>query len=149
MRRFILLLASLLLVLSFSTLAAQDTPTPAPSTTTNSISSLEVVDSLPFVGEELQLDEPIQLFFNRALDCATAASAVSLTPTIAGDVTCNADDSSLTFKPSAPFSRDASYILQLSDALRGQDGAQLAEPYKLNLNTVGFLTVSDVLPRSD
>src|SRR5262245_62129220 len=108
MRRFILLLASLLLILSFSTLAAQDTPTPAPATTTNNLSALEVVDSLPFVGEELQLDEPIQLFFNRPVNCDTAASAVSLTPAVAGDVTCSADDSSLTFKPSAPFSRDTS-----------------------------------------
>ena len=145
MRRFICLLLSLLFVLSFSTLAAQETPTPAPSA--NGTTTLEVVDSLPFVGEELQLDEPIQVFFNRPLDCDTAASALTLTPTVPGTVTCSDADSSLTFKPSAPFSRDASYTLQISAALRGQDGAQLAEPYKLNLNTVGYLTVSDVLPR--
>src|SRR6185503_3531965 len=100
MRRFIVLLLSLLFVLSFSTLVAQDTATPAPSANTTSLSALEVVDSLPFIGEELQLDEPIQLFFNRPVDCDTAASAVSLTPTIPGEVTCSADDSSLTFKPS-------------------------------------------------
>ncbi|MBZ0290138.1 MAG: Ig-like domain-containing protein, partial [Anaerolineae bacterium] len=44
--------------------------------------------------------------------------------------------------------RDASYTLQISDALRAEDGAPLAEPYKLDLSTVGYLTVSDVLPRN-
>src|SRR5690349_16979285 len=107
MRRFTVLLLGLLFILSFSSLAAQEAPTPV-SSTSGTTSLLEVVDSLPFVGEELQLDEPIQVFFNRPVNCDTAMASVSLTPAVAGAVTCSADDSSVTFQPSALLTRDTS-----------------------------------------
>jgi alpha-2-macroglobulin len=144
MRRFTLLLLSLLFVLSFSNLVAQDTPA-----SQSLVAPLEVVDTLPFVGEELDLQSPIQVFFDRPVDCDTAQAAVSLNPSVAGTVTCNNDDSSLTFTPSGPFKRDGAYTLTISDGLRGQDGSALAEPFTLELNTIGYLAVTDVLPRND
>lgn len=105
---------------------------------------LQVVDSAPLVGEELALDDPITLFFDRDLDCATVETAFSITPQVDGDLTCDA--TRLTFTPSNGFDSATTYTVTLDESLRGADGAQLLEPYTLMLATTGFLQVTQVLP---
>lgn len=136
--RFTLLLVALLLVLSVSSLAAQDTPPPT--------APLQVVDTTPFLGEELGLQSEIVVFFNRPLDCASAQTAFSIAPTIAGSVSCDDATSSLRFTPSESFARAADYTVTISTAVQGQDGSKLVDTFTLELNTIGYLTVSDVLP---
>ena len=117
---------------------------------------LEVIDSTPFVGEELGLSKPIELFFDRPIDCGSlSAGDVQLLPVgestpVTGTVTCNADRASLTFTPEVELPRATAYQLVVSPAaLTGIDGAVLGETYSLDLNTTGFLTVSDVLPADE
>src|SRR5262249_48521573 len=132
MRRFIavVLVLGALVSLNLYQLAAQDQ---------NSASVLQVVDSAPVAGEELDLQAPITPYFDRPIDCGTAASAFSITPPVQGSVACGTGDTSLVFTPSQPYTRAAEYTVTLSTALKGKDGAQLLEPYTLKLMSVGFL----------
>ena len=137
MRR--LMLIALTLLLSASGLAAQDAaqPTGLP---------LQLVDTMPFVGQELGLQEAITLYFDRPVDCGTAISSLAITPPVAGEVVCDAAERSLSFKPGELYQRGTAYTLALGAGLRSQDGGGLLEPLTLQFQTVGYLGVSDVLP---
>ncbi|MEZ4670447.1 MAG: Ig-like domain-containing protein [Anaerolineae bacterium] len=138
MRRLgIALILSLLMVLTASTLEAQQT---------QPVATLRVVDSIPFAGQELPSQSDIILFFNQPLNCNTASSAFSLTPPVQGSVSCDDNDSSLHFSPSEALQRATSYTVAVSGTLQGRDGAVLPEPFSLQFNSIGYLSVSDVLP---
>ncbi|MBI5669953.1 MAG: Ig-like domain-containing protein [Chloroflexi bacterium] len=140
MRRFIPALLVLLMLLSLTSLSAQETPASP---------GLQLVDSDPFSGQELRLQSSIVLYFDRPVDCATAESAITISPNVTGDITCSDAEASVTFTPSQPFERATNYTLTIRDALRAQDGTALAEPVTLELTTTGYLTVADVLPAPD
>jgi alpha-2-macroglobulin len=137
MRRFLVILTVALALLSVSGLFAQDEPV------TTGI-PLQIVDSSPFAGEELALDDTIVLYFDRPVDCDSARDAISITPAVAGSLEC--DDASLQFIPDAGFDRATTYTIQVKDTLHAQDGGTLLEPFTLELSTIGYLMVSDVLP---
>ncbi len=80
------------------------------------------------------------------VDCASAQTAFHLDPSVAGGVTCSDADVSLTFTPAAPYAPDTSFTLTLDTSLKAQDGSTLAEPYTLQLSTVGAPKVVQVLP---
>src|SRR5262245_56013335 len=111
MRRFLIIVPIALALLSVSGIFAQDEPAGIP---------LQLVDSSPFGGEELALDDTITLYFDRSVDCDTARDAVSITPVVAGRLEC--DDASLQFVPDVGFDRATTYTLQVKDTLRAQDG---------------------------
>lgn len=136
MRRFAFLTLSLLVLLTASTLLAQDQP---PAT-------LRVIDSLPLAGQELGASSEVVLYFNRPVNCDTAQRAVSIAPAVQGTITCDPSDSSVRFTPSAAYERGATYTLTVSTDIRGEDGSGLGEAFILKLNSLGFLSVSDVLP---
>jgi alpha-2-macroglobulin len=141
MRRFILLLGAILALLSVTAIAAQqEEPTTSPTI------PLEIIDSDPLSGEELELNSSITLYFDRPVNCDTAQQALSLEPVVAGTVTCNEADSSVTFTPEGEYERGAAYKLTVSDAIRAQDGGTLEEAFELEFNSVGFLGISQVLP---
>ena len=129
-----MILSAALVLLSVSGIVAQDEPG----------IPLQIVDALPFPGEELGLDEPITLFFDRPVDCEAARNAISIMPTVSGSFEC--EDEIVRFVPDAPFERATTYTVQVKDTLRAQDGGQLLEPFTLELSTVGNLIVSEVLP---
>jgi alpha-2-macroglobulin len=131
------LMLGLLMVLTASTLQAQQTQPGA---------TLRVVDSIPFAGQELASQSEIVLFFNQPLNCDTAKSAFTITPAVAGSVSCNDSDSSLRFAPSEALQRATSYTVTVSGGVQGQDGATLAEPFSLQFNSLGYLNIADVLP---
>jgi len=108
---------------------------------------MQVVDSEPLTGQELGLDDSISLYFDHLLDCTTIGSAFSITPSIAGDLAC--DGASLTFTPDNEFERASTYRITINDQLRSAEGAALLESYFLELNTVGFLAVSETFPAPD
>jgi uncharacterized protein YfaS (alpha-2-macroglobulin family) len=149
MRRFSLVLLTLLILLSVSLLAAQEQPTLSPP----SSSPLTVIETSPFIGQEIGLDQPIQIYFDRPLDCASlSAGDVNMLPAdgvapIQTNVTCGEDGQSLVLTPAQPLGRAQSLNLTINPAaVRGVDGAQLAEPFTLGLTTVGYLKVSDTIP---
>jgi uncharacterized protein YfaS (alpha-2-macroglobulin family) len=126
-----------LVALSVPGLAAQPQPP-------NTDLPLQVIDTVPLAGQELGPVEPITVFFDRPLDCATAAAAVSLEPALAGSVACAG--ASLTWTPDAPYPNASQLKLTVADSLRAADGAALVEPFTLELTTISNLAVAEVLP---
>lgn len=141
MRRLMLILGILMALLSVSTLAAQQEE---PGTLSNI--PLQVIDSDPLSGEEVELDSSITVYFDRPVDCDTAQPSVTIEPAVPGTITCNEADSSVTFTPDDAYERGQAYKLIVSDTIRAQDGGALEESFDLEFNTIGFLGVSQVLP---
>ena len=129
-----ILIVLLGLVLSVPGLAAQ----------TPDSGSLQVIDSIPLSGQELGLEESITVFFDRPVDCASAATAITVAPSVDGEVTC--DGTSATFVPATAWQDATSYTLTVAPSINAQDGSGLSEPFSLVLNTIGNLVVSEVLP---
>ena len=134
MRRLTIILTGLLVILSVSGLAAQD----------NATVPLQVIDTSPLSSEELGLHDAISLFFDRPLNCATASTAVTITPAV--ETTTDCEGSTLTITPSTGFQTATTYTLTVGTSLLGDDRAALAEPFTLQLNSIGDLAVSEVLP---
>lgn len=107
-----------------------------------------IMETLPFEGEELQLDQSVTLYFNQAMDKESVEAALSVAPETAqlGTLTWE-DDLSLTVSGEWP--RDALLELTIGTEATSADGTPLEEPYKLNYQTVGFLEVVEVLPTAD
>ncbi|MEM9954422.1 MAG: Ig-like domain-containing protein [Chloroflexota bacterium] len=148
MRRFALLAVVVVIILSVTIpqlLAQQDNNDAVVQQSTNS--ALQLVDTEPLTGAELGLEMPITLYFDRPVDCSTVGNGLTISPPIAGTVTC--DDTTLTFTPDGAFDRANTYTLQLDSAIRGQDGAQLFEAVSLNFDTVGFVQVSETFPATE
>jgi len=108
---------------------------------------LQVVDTEPLIGQELTLSESITIFFDRPIDCATVPTAFSIVPQVAGDLSC--DENAFTFIPTENYERANTYVVQLETTLLGADGAQLLDPFVLELDTIGFLAVSETFPVDD
>lgn len=138
MRRIVFFVAALIVLgLTVPQLVAQQN-----DGVTNPV--MQVVDSEPLRGQELGLSDSISLYFDHLLDCTTVGSAFSITPSIAGDLSC--DGASLTFTPDNEFERANTYRIILNDELRSVDNAALLETYVLELDTVGFVAVSETFP---
>ncbi|MBZ0306135.1 MAG: Ig-like domain-containing protein, partial [Anaerolineae bacterium] len=104
-----------------------------------------VMETLPFAGEELQLDQTITLYFNQAMDRESVENALSIVPDTASTLTWE-DDTTLTISPSESWPRDALLEVTISTEAATTDGTPLEEPYKLTYQTVGYLQVVEVLP---
>ncbi|MBZ0298006.1 MAG: Ig-like domain-containing protein [Anaerolineae bacterium] len=135
MRRFLLVAGLVLVLLSVSGLAAQQEAAG---------DLLQLVDSAPLSGEELGRQESIMLYFDMPVDCDSAQTAITLEPAVSGDVTC--DGQVVTFTPSQAYQDATDYTLTVSDAIRGQNGAALAESVELIFSTIDALAVTEVLP---
>jgi uncharacterized protein YfaS (alpha-2-macroglobulin family) len=134
-RSLLLILTLLVSLLSFTGLAAQDQSSDNP---------LQLLETYPLVGQELELRADILLYFDRPLDCATVAGAVTISPSVAGETSCT--NSTVRFTPNEDYARATNYTLSVNTALRGVDGAALVEPVNLELNSIGYLQVSQMLP---
>ncbi len=141
MRRFALLMAiGLLMSMSAPTLFAQQTQT-------STSAALRVVNASPATGQELGKQTPIILSFNQPVNCDTATAAFSITPGVAGSVTCDEAQSSITFTPSADYTHGTAYTVSVSTGLQAKAGGALVGPYIVELNGQGYLAVTDVLPK--
>lgn len=132
---FVILMA--LVPLSLPGFAAQQTPE-------SEALPLTVIDTNPLAGQELGADDAITVFFDLPLNCESAEGAVSITPEVEGAVEC--DGMSLTFTPSQPYEPATTYILAVAAGVQAAAGGSLAEDFTLELETVGNLAVSEVLP---
>src|SRR5687768_7911626 len=130
------LVAAVLLSMPFNLLAQEPTPERL----------LRVIETSPLPGEEYVSGTPIVFFFDAALDCTTATQDV-IDSSVPGELTC--EGSSLTFTPEADLQAGESYDFAISDALHSADGAPLAEPYSLTIDTRGYLEVTSVTPAED
>jgi len=105
-----------------------------------------VVETLPFQGEELLLDQAVTLYFDQAMNRAAVESALqSSAPTL---LTWQ-DDLTLVIAPENAWERDQQLTFTLATDAANADGVTLADPIEISFQTIGFLQVSQVLPAPD
>jgi hypothetical protein len=126
MRRFAPLMI-ILVLLSVGGIAAQENPTPSDSS-----GALQVVDTDPLPGQELDQEQDIRVYFDRRLDCATVAGAASISPVIEGEFRCDADEMAVVFVPDEAYAPATTYTITLDTSLQGDDGGRWSKPSPWN-----------------
>lgn len=106
-----------------------------------------VIETVPFIGEELLLDQTITLYFDQAMDQASVEDALTLRPdpALLGELAWE-DDLTLTITPAETWPRDTELIFSIGTSATTADGAAFEDDYKLTYNTIGYLSIAEVLP---
>ncbi len=109
-----------------------------------------VVHRSPGRGEELPLDRPIELVFDRPMDHTSVDQALVVSVSAdSGEVlegkTEWADDRTVRFKPTG-LARDTRYHVFLGQEARSREGVPLDKDYDFRFNTVGLLEVTQTIP---
>jgi hypothetical protein len=126
------------------------TPTPLPDYVSPPAGSIPpfVLERSPEQGEELAVDQPIRLVFDRSMDRASVEGALVVSvdggETVSGEFEW-VSDRAVAFKPRG-LARDTRYHLYLGQGAKSQDGAPLDGAYRFKFNTTGYLEVTQVIP---
>lgn len=132
------------------------TPTSQPDTPT--VSGIDPADidwspSLLFVDPdtrgELPLDQPITLRFDQPMDQDSVENGLQLATAEGRAVNGRFDwprADTVVFTPASQLQRATHYKLTLADSISGQNGQALATPIDLDLQSLGYLAVSQVIP---
>jgi uncharacterized protein YfaS (alpha-2-macroglobulin family) len=146
----VLVLALTALACSFPGCGQQGTPQPTPRPTVD-VASLppttpRIVAQRPYPGEELPLDGSIDIYFDQPMDKASVEAALRFEPSLQFTLLW-VDDSTLRVTPAAgQLQRAARYSVIVGAGARSADGLQLAEDTAFEVQTVGFLEVSEIIP---
>ena len=114
-------------------------------TTSTEVAPPRVIETSPVRGEELAVDGTVALVFDRPMDRASVESAVNIVPAVAGQWQWTSD-TTIRFAPAELWTRDVAYTVSVGATARDATGIPLAEPFSLRLRTVGFLTVTQMIP---
>ena len=120
--------------------------TPAPPTPTPQPLPPAIVESDPPLGGEVHLDGPITLYFNQEMDRTSVESALRMQPELSGQFTWR-DDATLVIAPAAPLAPESQITLNLEPGARSRRGLSLTDPVSLSFRTVGYLRLSQTLPK--
>jgi hypothetical protein len=109
-----------------------------------------VIQRSPGRGEELGLDQSIELVFDRPMNRASVADALVVSVSADGGKTLGGefnwiDDRTVRFTPD-DLARDTRYHVYLDQEARSQAGTPLDGDYRFSFNTVGFLEVTQTIP---
>ncbi len=104
-----------------------------------------VIQRTPERGQELPLEGPVELVFDRAMDQAAVENAFRIAPEVAGRFEWP-DERTVRFYPAEPLARSTTYKVSLGMEAKAADGVSLAETYAFRFTTVGYLEVSQVIP---
>lgn len=111
----------------------------------------QLVFSSPAPGEEALLNGAITVRFDQPMNKTAVEAAFAVTDEagqrVAGEFTWTRDDT-LVFTPRS-LKRQASYRVQIQETASGANGRTLNAPITLQLQTVGYLQVSQTLPAGD
>ncbi len=110
----------------------------------------QVVYSSPAPGEELTLDGAITLRFDQPMEQTSVeesllVSASGAAESVDGHLEWPRPDT-LIFTPKEQLARQQLYDVEVKESARGLNGKRMREPVKLQVETVGFLEVSQVIP---
>ncbi|HQE17240.1 MAG TPA: Ig-like domain-containing protein, partial [Aggregatilineales bacterium] len=106
----------------------------------------QVVAQRPYPGEELPLDGSIDVYFDQPMNRASVESALSIEPVLDVNVMW-VDDSTLRIVPAeGELSRAERYRLLISEEAEAANGLALEAPAEIEVQTVGFLQVGEVVP---
>ena len=111
----------------------------------------QVVYASPLPGEEALLDGAVTIRFDQPMDRASVEAAFAIAAV--GDPAAAADGSFswpepsiLVYTPRADLDRATRYRVSIAPTASSTNGLQLQEPVALELETVGFIAVAQVLP---
>ncbi len=116
-------------------------PTPTPSTPYPPL----VIESHPQRGEELKLNDPVQIAFDQPMDRASVEAAFAIQPETPGDLIW-VNDTTFNFTPADQYQRGQRYKVTLTEDAQSQAGQPLNRAFELPFNTVGYLAVSSTQP---
>jgi uncharacterized protein YfaS (alpha-2-macroglobulin family) len=121
------------------------TATPTPSPTPMPPTAPLLLYRQPERGEELQVDSPLVLTFDQAMDRRSVEGAFSIEPEVDGDVEW-AEDRILVFTPDKEWEREAVYRVAVAATAKSQEGIALREDVGFRFTTTGYLEVTQVQP---
>jgi uncharacterized protein YfaS (alpha-2-macroglobulin family) len=112
-----------------------------------------MVYNSPAKGEEAKLDGPITIMFDQPMDQASVVEAFEFSDlerglSIGGDFQWPSSDT-LIFKPTDQLQREQLYEVQVAESARGRNGKPLREAVQFQMETVGFLEVSQTIPAAN
>ena len=102
----------------------------------------------PAAGEELALDDPVELTFDQPMDREAVEATFTVSPTIEGTLAW-VDDRTVAFSPRGEWERGSRYEIHVDETAQNAEGKALQEAVSFSFATVGFLHVSEVLPAPD
>ncbi len=102
----------------------------------------------PGPGEEQPLDAPLELIFDQPMEQDSVEAALSISPTLETTLTWS-DERTLVLTPAEDLPRGQHYQVTVAETARNVEGEVLAEPISFEFDTVGFLSVSQVMPAPD
>ena len=138
------LAVSALLMAALSPFAASgQAATPPP--TAAALPAPHVIDSVPAANAESAPDQPLQLHFDQAMDQASVAAALKISPAAPFQLSWR-DPKTLTISFSQPLSRGQAYLLTLDGSAAAADGATLGDSFRLPFNITAALHVTQVIP---
>ena len=108
-------------------------------------SSPVIVQRSPERSEELAVDSPIVVVFDRAMDRVAFEAAFSVSPDVPGRFEWS-DERTVRYFATAEWERDTEYRVTISATATSRDGEPLAEPFTFRFRTIGYLAVTQSLP---
>jgi alpha-2-macroglobulin len=112
----------------------------------------EVTHLVPDGKTPIEPDSPVQITFNQSMDTTSVEKAFSLqaadNSVLGGKFTWDQDKTHLTFQPSVPYQRSATYRLKLDSAAQSSGGSPLMAGIEENITTEGPLTILKTSPES-
>jgi len=132
---------------------ATATPAPAEALSTRAAQGFasmgpvppSVIETSPAKGEELDPGGSLTLYFDQPMNRSTVEAAFRMQPAIIGSFVWPRPDT-LRFTPEQPLARGATYVLSLASSARSAVDIGLAQPFSLQVQTAGFVQVTQVIP---
>lgn len=125
-----------------------------PPTATPDLSALpptipKIVAQRPYPGEELPLDGSIDIYFDQPMVPQSVEGALTFEPALNVAIAW-VDDSTLRVTPqSGQLTRAARYTITVGQTAQAASGLTLEAPVEVEVQTVGFLEVGEVVPAPD
>ncbi|MFH0952512.1 MAG: Ig-like domain-containing protein [Patescibacteria group bacterium] len=99
-------------------------------------------------GDQVFVDQSIDLTFTRLMDQVSAESGFSITPEVKGVFSWNEDSTRMTFTPSANLLYDTDFTVKMAANTRDQSGGFLLEDSSYKFTTIGPVEVIAFKPSS-
>ena len=99
----------------------------------------------PEQGEELGIDQPIEILFDQAMSHTSVEAALTLDPRTTFTIEWT-DDRTLWIVPTDAWSRATTYAIRVSTDAASALGEPLVDPIGFSLTTVGYLEVTQTIP---
>lgn len=127
--------------------APTETPTreTTPTVTPLPLPPPRLIERSPAPGEEHPLDAPLELTFDQSMDRDSVEAALAISPSVEGAFTWP-DDRTLVITPDDDLQRGERYRVTVTSTAHNAEGTPLAESIVFEFDTVGYLTVSEVVP---